>query len=357
MESPTPRIRGVTLVETLIALVVLAFGLLALVGFQLSLARNADVARQRTEAARLAQSKVEQLRAFEDITAYGHLSAGSDVPVMSSNTRYARSWTLSGDGADLQRRVRVTLTWTGRGGDIAPNTVSLTSVISRTDPADVGSLAVPTIGNSAVLRIGGRASTIPVTAIELGGANRGKSTQAWAGASGGFLVFDNVSGAVTARCATRPGDSTDIAASCAGIAAYLLQGYIGGALPADPLNLVFDRLQYVDPTSTPECIVDNALAAQSGAVIAGLKRYRCLIRPTDHDADASTPRVWSGRSRLAGLASGSSTCRYTPRADTAVNAEHPETYTLVTGSLEHQNFLLIASGDCPSGTVLHPRLE
>ena len=354
MESPTTRIRGVTLVETLIALVVMAFGLLALVGFQLSLSRNADMARQRTEAARLAQSKVEQLRAFEDMTAYGDLSAGSDVPVMSSNTSYARSWTLSGNGADLQRMVRVTLTWMDRGSDTAPNTVSLTSVISRTDPADVGSLAVPPIGNSGLLRIKGRATTIPVTAIPLGGSNSGKSTQAWDGASGGFLVFDNVSGAVVARCTAQPTDTTDIAATCVGVGAYLLQGYIGGALPANPLNLVFDRLQYVDPTSTPECIVDNALAAQNGAVIAGLKRYRCLIQPTDHDANVSTPRVWSGRSRLAGLASGAATCRYTPRADTAVNAEHPETYTLVTGSLEHQNFLLIVSGDCPSGTVLHP---
>ena len=352
MQAPISRSRGLTLVETLIALIVMAFGLMAIVGFQLSLSRSADVAHQRTEAARLAQAKMEQLRAFQDMTAYGDLSAGSDVPATASNTSYARSWTVSGDGADLQRMVHVTLTWFDRAG--AANSVALTSVISRTDPADVGSLAVPTIGNSGLLRVKGRAATIPPSAIPLGGSNSGKSTQAWNGASGGFLVFDDVSGAVVARCTTQPTDTTDTAARCVGLNAYLLQGYIGGALPPNPLSLVFDRLQYVAPTSAPECVVDNARVEPSGAIIAALLRYRCLIQPTDHDSNDDTPRVWSGRSRVAGLASGSSTCRYTPRADTTVNAEHPETYTLVTGSLEHQNFLLIASGDCPSGTVLHP---
>src|SRR5438034_1659459 len=181
------------------------------------------------------------------MTAYGDLSAGSDGPATSSNTSYARSWTVSGDGADLQRMVHVTLAWLDRAG--AANSVALTSVISRTDPADVGSLAVPTIGNSGLLRVKGRAATIPLAAIPLGGSNSGKSTQAWNGASGSFLVFDNVSGAVVARCSTQPSDTTDIAARCVGVDAYLLQGYIGGALPANPLNLVFDRLQYIAPMS------------------------------------------------------------------------------------------------------------
>ena len=45
--------RGFTLLEALIALLVLSFGMLAIAGFQTTLSRNSDLAKQRTEALRL----------------------------------------------------------------------------------------------------------------------------------------------------------------------------------------------------------------------------------------------------------------------------------------------------------------
>jgi Tfp pilus assembly protein PilV len=52
------------LVEVLIALVVLAIGVLAIAVFQTTLSRNSDLAKQRTEATRLAQQRIEDLRAY-----------------------------------------------------------------------------------------------------------------------------------------------------------------------------------------------------------------------------------------------------------------------------------------------------
>src|SRR5438093_2529904 len=46
---------GFTLIEALIGLLVLAFGMLAIAAFQTSLTRSGDVSKQRTEATRLAQ--------------------------------------------------------------------------------------------------------------------------------------------------------------------------------------------------------------------------------------------------------------------------------------------------------------
>ena len=49
------RQHGVALIEALISMVVVASGALSLAGFGVNLSRSADVAKQRTEATRLAQ--------------------------------------------------------------------------------------------------------------------------------------------------------------------------------------------------------------------------------------------------------------------------------------------------------------
>ena len=350
--------RGVTLIESIIALLVVGFGLATIAGFQLGLARNADVARQRSEATRLAEEKIEAWRAFERADsasgklAYADLAAGADNPTLASNTGYARSWTVTPGPGDLQRLVSVRVSWTDRAGDTALNTVSLQTVISRSDPADSGSLAVPTLDK--VRRTRGRSSEIPFAAVKLGGPNRGRSVLPWGGGSGGYLIFDDASGTVVARCATAVNDDTDIATMCSGVDAYLLEGYIGGALLAGTLTPVFDRLQFLAAATTPECVVEPAVDQNTGATVPDRAHYRCLIRPGDHDGNAATPRVWSGRLRLAGAATGSVVCRYTSAADDSANADHPETYTLVTSSLNQQNFFIGGPDGCASGTVPMP---
>jgi Tfp pilus assembly protein PilV len=352
--------RGVSLIESIIALLVVGFGLAAIAGFQLSLWRNADVARQRSEATRLAQEAIEAWRAFEQVEsetgklAYNDLASGADTPVVASNTAYARSWAVTPGDGDLQRLVSVSVNWTDRAGDTALNTVTLQSIVSRSDPADVGSLAVPTVGNGQLRRTRDRSVQVPFEAIKLGGANQGRSALPWRGSSGGYLVFDDVSGAVVAQCGAAVNDSTDIAASCSALDGYILQGYVRGALPAGGLLPVFDRLQFLAAASTPECSVEHAIDQNTGATIAGAERYRCLMRPSDHDANAATPRVWSGRMSFAGVDSGNVVCRYTGAAATVVNAEHPDTYALVNSSLSQQNFFIGGSAGCAAGTVPVP---
>ena len=50
---------GFALIEAMVAMLVMAFGMLSLVGMQSMLSRNADTAKQRTEAQRLAEEKLE----------------------------------------------------------------------------------------------------------------------------------------------------------------------------------------------------------------------------------------------------------------------------------------------------------
>jgi type IV pilus modification protein PilV len=67
--SSRPRQLGVTLLEALIALLVLAFGLLTFAALQARLRINSDVAKQRTEAVRIAQEDLENFRAFGTLAA------------------------------------------------------------------------------------------------------------------------------------------------------------------------------------------------------------------------------------------------------------------------------------------------
>ena len=347
-------LRGATLVEAMIALVVVGFGLVTLAGFGLGLSRHAEVARERSEATRLAQEKLEGLRGFERIesgagvAAYADLVAGSDVPVLASPTSYTRSWRVTTGAGDLHRLVAVTVGWTDRAG--TAESVTLHSVVSRTDPADIGSIALPPPAASLLRRTRERSLDIPFEAVPLGGANHGRSALPWNG--GATLVFDDASGAVIARCAGPVDDATELS-SCVALQGFLLEGYIGGDLPA-ALALGFDRLQYTLAGAAPECMVWPAADQNSGAAIGtATLRYRCLVQPGDHDADPTTPSVWSGRMRFAGLAAGSVACRYTSAADTTVNAEHPETYTLLATSLSQQNYVIAGTGTCPGDSVPH----
>src|SRR3990167_8768909 len=61
------RHRGVSLVEALIALAVMAFGMLAVVGVQSTMRLNSDLSKQRTEATRIASEEIERLRSFTSV--------------------------------------------------------------------------------------------------------------------------------------------------------------------------------------------------------------------------------------------------------------------------------------------------
>ena len=55
------RSQGVSLFEALVALAVMAFGILGIVGLQMSLRQNADVSKQRAEAVRIALEITDQI--------------------------------------------------------------------------------------------------------------------------------------------------------------------------------------------------------------------------------------------------------------------------------------------------------
>ncbi len=212
-QYPRPRsnARGFTILEALIALLVLSFGMLAIAGFQTTLSRSADLAKQRTEAMRLAQQKMETLRA------YGQVATDPTLPpahrfnytddvvsstvlpytgpeIVSSNATFSRTWTVTPSAADTERWINVVVAWNDRAGQA--QTVQLLSVISKFDPQSVGTLATGS-GTSNVRRPKNRNINIPYPAVTLSGGTQ----SAFIPPPGNVAyVFDNTSGNIVQSC-------------------------------------------------------------------------------------------------------------------------------------------------------------
>ena len=119
---------GFTMIEILIALVILSVALLGLAGLMVQTTKNTSFGGLMTEAATLAQDKLEELRA----TSWNNLGSFSGGPeiLQGSNKTYNRSWAVEPNPpspADTMRTLSVTVTWDDR----THRTVTLRSVLSH----------------------------------------------------------------------------------------------------------------------------------------------------------------------------------------------------------------------------------
>ncbi|MCZ2438573.1 MAG: prepilin-type N-terminal cleavage/methylation domain-containing protein [Burkholderiales bacterium] len=397
MRSRLFRSRGVSLIEALVALAVMGFGMLGIVALQMSLRSNSDHSRQQAEAVRIASDYLERSRAYSVIAsdpsgtkrAYEDIVDDGTFTVTGINATYAREVEVD-DSDDLTyKSVRVRVTWDDRAG--VQQRIELSSVIHRTPPELAGSLVLPAQG-TAVSALGGngRHWSIPAAAVDIAG-NQSEFTPPGGGSV--RWIFDRASGMIVQHCVPGP---------CVNISGRLLHGFITFATASTQptamdaeapssaaLAGISVSLNQSAPTGAapPQCFVD--------ALSATTLEYFCLVRVTMPSGSNSR---WSGRSLLAGLplaasagdasASAFRVCRYTPvqGCDPAVgdtiwghagatasctgtaptperrmtNSDHPRDYDAVAESLVNQNFLVIRAGDgttafsCPQDDVSTP---
>ena len=105
--------KGFSLIEMLIAMVILSISLLALAGLMVTTTRNNSFGSHMTEATTFAQDKLEELR----VTQWANIVSWNDIVQGSTGINYNRSWNVSillnpnPPPADLQKTVNITVSW------------------------------------------------------------------------------------------------------------------------------------------------------------------------------------------------------------------------------------------------------
>lgn len=402
LATASPRQRGSTLLEALIAFLVLSLGMLAIVRIQTQLRLNADVARQRSEAVRLAQADLESLRAFAVLAATpGQRSfdaIASETRTVDSasgdagNTAYLVTRQVSAAAtASSAKNALVSVAWTDRGG--GAQQLTLGSIIAGTAPAFGGALGLARDGAPAKGAFG-RSVRIPVSAKDLG---NGRSAFKPVGNGTVALLFDNRSGLLTGRCtAVDPATATrDLTSAglgpCDASVGHLLSGSVhfssatppdaaqanelppafavaltltGGGGPVAPVCSV-EALKTVSYTVGGSLHIEAVPIAAAPASIGlpgwaetgeRFAAYHCAVYPA-----ASGP--WSGSVTLVpsgwtlGTGAGDRrACRFSADLDASgaidANLEHPASYTNADRSLPNQNLLIVnGSAACPGGAA------
>ncbi len=345
--------RGVTLIEALVALLVMSFGMLALVSLMSNLRLSADVAKQRSEAMRIARADLAEMRSFSKLDRPAGVVGGttayfSDIindtksilpPDSSVNTTYLRERTVTQMTDDtspmappMAKQVHVRISWTDRSGE--PQFVTLDTIIARVDP--VFSAAVGfSPRTSPITQPSGRNPVIPAGATKI---DKNVSAFRPSGLGQTVWVFNNVTGVVTSVCSIEVGTTTFAAdvSNCitttTSTNSYLLSGVVrfSNTDPANPgapeatalpFGLVIASGSFSVPqldgsgltkSGTSAIVVTAPAMTQADSLAAntyycfddytisgpaqGFVNYHCLVTP---DAGVGTaPRAWSGQLQL-----------------------------------------------------------
>lgn len=391
-----PR-RGVSLVEALVALAIMSFGMLALVGVQATLRHNSDAARERTEAMRLAAQDAESLRAFgsldqtlvASVVPWDQLDVRAGVPVtLPVTTGVTTSYTLDRQRSIVHDRVagstrfegvdlkvfEVRVSWADRIGN--NYAAVLDSAVVAADPALSARVVMP-VPTSVPSRVGTRHASIPVSARDLG---NGSSALKPFNQGTVAYVLDNATGYVTSLCTgvvasqsaitlsdvSGSGCSTVLGRLLTGTVRYHFVSPVDAAAAENPLGPTVLPLDQAAPlgfatsgtgipvnhAGAPVCYADNpASPADAGSSASPRSRidYICVMFPDSALGWGGQINILPGSSFPDGSASNWSlgatgstyrVCRYTTASTTwTANIDHPKVYCKVN-----------STGLCDTGT-------
>jgi Tfp pilus assembly protein PilV len=372
------RRRGVSLIEALVAMAVMAFGMLGVVGLQATLRAKADLAKQRTEATRLAQEKIEAWRSYSVIPttagakSYAAIADATAETLTSfvSNTTYTRTVDVTESSPAGSKTMVVDVSWSDRTGNT--HNVRLFSAAAEVAPGLAATLVAAPQGAGGMREPEGRRRGVPPQAKNFGDGTSGFRPPQAVGGTVAWL-FNNTTGLITSICSTTVTDNsalvrTDLVSCNSTTPHQFFGGFIRFLTGTTPTAAnVLDPVSPVSPPTIAAQVLQTAPAAFAGTVACfhgvatAYVQYFCAV-PVEAPSPPSVPvgYIWSGSVRIDPVSlptiSGSSAdatsanrkvCRY--RVDAA--------YTDVNGPLGNQNLLVIQAGNgttayaCPDPPV------
>ena len=117
--------KGFSLIELLVALVILSISLLALAGLMVQSTKNSSWGSHLTEAATLAQDILERFRGVRPQTDIPE-GTNNDQVTAASGVKYTRTWTVTTNPTSTLRNIIITVTWT----DSIPHIITIRHPIS-----------------------------------------------------------------------------------------------------------------------------------------------------------------------------------------------------------------------------------
>jgi Tfp pilus assembly protein PilV len=283
----TPHQRGITLVEALIGVLLLSLGLLGALRMQSWLRLNGDVAQQRTEAVRLAQQDLEQVRGFNGAAAFQAITNQHHQTARS--TSFTLDRTVSAD--PTLKNSLVAVSWQDRGG--STQTVQLHSNLNGLSPVYSAALSLPPQDKTLSPR-----RHLPTHARHLSEGRSvlkpsARSTVAW--------IVNEATGEVSAECSAPASlsarDITDADLTrCIELTARLLRGYIRFSLGPVP-----DALNANDPPLALTLTPANARCETESVRHASERylAYTCLLPVAQPNPCASSRRAGPSVPRTA----------------------------------------------------------
>ena len=121
--SPFSRSKGFTIIEILIALVILSVSLLALAGLMGTTSQRSAQGGHLTEAVTFAQDKLEEFRAIPWVSVPP--GDATDQKVGATQINFARNWSVVLNGN--LKTITIRVDWTDR----VPHSITLVSVLSQ----------------------------------------------------------------------------------------------------------------------------------------------------------------------------------------------------------------------------------
>jgi Tfp pilus assembly protein PilV len=371
------RQQGVSLIEALVALAVMAFGMIGLVGVQSTLRSNSDVAKQRSEAVRLAQEAVEEWRSFAVLEThptaldYTDIVVGDtvDPDIAQFNATYTRTRSVALlETPQRGKTLSVKVDWTDRTG--RAQQISMSTVLTEVAPELGATLAVPANG-TPVRQPLNRNRGIPVQARDLGDGRSGLIPPS--APTGVAWVFNNVSGLIT-LCTTTAASTPSLSTAnvtCGSNNAVLVAGFVRYSFRSTPPT----DADALNPASLPPSSPEPQLQVhvrQTAPLVQDVECYTSdVISPAAYTAyfcavpvvvvPNNPPPTWSGRleflplDKVAATAAENANTQWKMCRYFSVGS-----YNDMADALLNQNYLAILAGDgtasfsCPTAGPLAP---